>query len=325
MVMLGKRLMRITRSGHLAVALVICAIAGACTSSPSAPSTRGGGVDTSGGVAATGVTVTMLAAGDIGQCGRAEVAQTARLVASNAGDLLLVGDIAYFQGTAENFRDCFDPSWGAFRSRWHPVPGNHEYESPGAAPYFAYFGEAAGPAGLGYYAFTAGDWLILMLNSNIAATRGSPQWEFARRELEQQRTPCTMGVWHHPLFTSGPNGPNAPMRDMWALLEANDAEVVVNGHDHLYERFARQTANGVADPVNGIRQFTVGTGGAALSNFVRVAVNSEERIMTHGVMRFTLRPAQINWEFLGVDGSVLDRGLDTCRKHLYLGAQVGHD
>ncbi len=255
----------------------------------------------------------MLAAGDIGQCGRPEVAQTARLVAGLEGDLLLAGDLAYFQGTAANFRDCFNPAWGGFRSRWHPVPGNHEYESPGAAPYFAYFGEAAGPDALGYYPVFAGDWLILMLNSNVPATRGSPQWEFARRELERRRSPCTMAVWHHPLFSSGPNGANPSMRDMWALLAEHHAEVVVNGHDHLYERFARQTAGGVADPANGIRQFTVGTGGAELSNFVRATPNSEERIMRFGVMRFTLRPAQVDWAFLGVDGSVLDRGLDTCR------------
>jgi len=103
------------------------------------------------------------------------------------------------------------------------------------------------------------------------------------------------------------------MRDMWALLEANDVEVVLNGHDHLYERFARQTADSAADPVRGIRQFTAGTGGAELYNFVRIATNSEERISKSGVIRFTLRPAQVEWEFLGIDGSVNDRGLDTCR------------
>lgn len=300
--------MNITRSGQIAATIVLGALVVSCARSPSGPSTRG-----DGGVAPTGVTVTMLAAGDIGQCGRAEVAQVARLVAGLAGDLLLVGDIAYFQGTAANFRDCFNPAWGAFRSRWHPVPGNHEYESPGAAPYFEYFGEAAGPSGLGYYAFNAGDWLILMLNSNTPATRGSPQWEFARQQLSGQRTPCTMAVWHHPLFSSGPNGNNAQMRDMWALLEANDAEVVVVGHDHLYERFARQTSTGVADPAAGIRQFTVGTGGAELYNFVRVTPNSEERILRHGVARFTLRPALVEWEFLSVEGTVRDNGLDTCR------------
>jgi hypothetical protein len=120
-------------------------------------------------------------------------------------------------------------------------------------------------------------------------------------------------VWHHPLFTSGPSGPATGMRDMWSLLASHRAEVIVNGHDHLYERFARQLANGDLDEANGIRQFTVGTGGADLYNFVRNARNSEERIMRYGVARFTLRPAQIDWEFIGVDGSVLDRGLDTCR------------
>lgn len=306
--------MPITESGHKAAALAITMLLAACSSSPSGPTTgpTTGGA-TGGGTASTGLTVTMLAVGDIGMCGRAEVAQTARLVAGLGGDLLLAGDIAYLQGTAENFRDCFDPSWGQFRSRWHPVPGNHEYESAGAAPYFTYFGLAAGPAGRGYYSFAAGDWTILMLNSNVPATQGSPQWEFVRSELERQTTPCTMAVWHHPLFTSGPNGSNTFMRDMWALLEANRVEVVFNGHDHLYERFGRQRSNGTADPVNGIRQFTAGTGGADLYSFVRTAPNSEERIMKYGVTRFTLRPAQIDWEFLGIDGSVGDRGLDTCR------------
>ena len=255
----------------------------------------------------------MIAAGDIGMCGRPAVAEVAKLVATMPGEVVLAGDIAYFQGTAEQFRDCFDPSWGQFRPRWHPVPGNHEYESPGAAPYFAYFGAAAGPAGRGYYSFTAGDWLILMLNSNIPATTGSPQYEFVRGQLQQQNTPCTMAVWHHPLFTSGPGGPTREMRDMWALLEMSRVEVIVNGHDHLYERFARQRWDGTEDPANGIRQFTVGTGGAELYSFVRSAANSEERIMRYGVARFTLRPAQVDWEFVAVDGTVLDRGLDTCR------------
>jgi acid phosphatase type 7 len=255
----------------------------------------------------------MLAAGDIGMCGSPGVAQTARLVASLEGEIILAGDIAYPQGSTTDFRDCFNPQWGQFRSRWHPVPGNHEYETRNAAPYFTYFGEAAGTDESGYYSFIAGDWLILMLNSNVPATRGSPQWEFVRGEIERQRTPCTMAVWHHPLFTSGPNGPNTFMRDMWALLETGRVEVILTGHDHLYERFARQTSTGSADPVNGIRQFTAGTGGAELYNFVRATTNSEARIMKFGVVRFTLRPAQVEWEFLAVDGTVNDRGLDTCR------------
>jgi hypothetical protein len=152
-----------------------------------------------------------------------------------------------------------------------------------------------------------------MLNSNIPATTGSPQYEFARAALEAQRTPCTMAVWHHPRFSSGPSGNTAAMREMWALLETARAEVVVSGHDHLYERFARQRWDGSADPANGVRQFVVGTGGADLYDFVRVVPNSEERIMRYGVARFTLRPAQVDWEYVSLDGSVADRGLDTCR------------
>jgi hypothetical protein len=301
-------MMRRARSPRFAAAVVAIGLAAGCSNSPSGPSTGGGGVPPS-----TGQTAVVLGVGDIGMCNRPAVGQTARLVAGLEGDLLLAGDIAYFQGTAANFRDCFNPEWGRFRDRWHAAPGNHEYESAGAGPYFDYFGTAAGEDRKGYYAFMAGDWLILMLNSNIAAGRGSEQWEFVRRQLDAQRTPCTMAVWHHPLFSSGPNGNNASMRDMWSLLEAARVEVVLNGHDHLYERFARQTADGTADPANGIRQFTAGTGGAELYNFVRAAPNSESRVLQYGVVRFTLKPAIVEWAFLGIDGSVNDSGLDTCR------------
>ena len=287
-------------------------VAAACSGSPSGPTGRGGG----GGGGVTPQTVSVVAVGDIGMCGRAAVAQTASLVGTLEGELLLAGDLAYPQGSTANFRDCFNPSWGGLRPRWHPVPGNHEYDSAGAVPYFSYFGEAAGTDASGYYAFTAGEWLILMLNSNVAqvpAHSGSAQYAFVRAQLQAQRTPCTLAVWHHPLFTSGPNGANTFMRDMWALLESHRVEVIINGHDHLYERFARQTANGLADPVNGIRQFTVGTGGADLYNFVRTAANSEARHMRYGVLKLTLRPAQVDWAFHAIDGSILDPGLDTCR------------
>ena len=290
------------------VIFALAAGAAACSDSPSGPTGGGNG----GGGGGTPQTATAIVAGDIGMCGREAVAQTARLVAGLEGTLLLAGDLAYPQGSAANFRDCFNPSWGQFRSRWFAVPGNHEYDSPGAAPYFAYFGEAAGSDGTGYHSIRLGEWLVLMLNSNIPAGQGSAQYEFARAELAAQRTPCTMAVWHHPLFTSGPNRPNSSMRALFALLESSRAEVIVNGHEHLYERFARQTADGRPDPAAGVRQFIVGTGGAELYGFVRAADNSEERIMRYGVIRLTLRPAQVEWEFHTIDGAILDRGLDTC-------------
>lgn len=304
----------------IGISVLLLSLAEACSSSPSAPTGGGGtGTGTGGGTTPpTGQTAVVVGAGDIGMCGAdgstplPSVAATARLVAGLQGQVILAGDIAYLHGSAANFRDCFNPSWGQFRNRWRPVPGNHEYETPGAAPYFAYFGQDAGPDGTGYYAFMAGDWLVLMLNSNIPAGRGSAQFEFARLQLEAQRTPCTLAVWHHPLFTSGPNGPNVFMRDMWSLLETANAEVVLTGHDHLYERFARQTAAGVADPAKGVREFVAGTGGAELYSFVRTSANSELRIAQHGVVRFTLKPAQFEWEFLTTNGAVVDSGLDTC-------------
>lgn len=269
------------------------------------PPTTGGG---------SGQTVSVVAAGDVGQCGSPGTAATARLVDTLPGAILLAGDIAYPHGSAQDFRNCFDPFWGHFRSRpWFAVPGNHEYETPGASAYFDYFGAAAGPRGLGYYAFMAGEWLVLMINSSIPVARGSDQWEFARHELATQRTPCTLAVWHYPLFSSGPNGPTAFMRDMWALLQEARAEVVVNAHDHLYERFARQMADGRAEPALGVRQFTVGTGGADLYGFVRASPNSEARLSAFGVLRLTLRPALVEWQFITTTGRVFDEGLDTCR------------
>lgn len=298
---------------RLVISVATVSVALACSSSPAGPSPGGGTPPPTGGNPLTGQTVVALGAGDIGMCNQPGVAQTARLVAGLEGLLLLAGDIAYLHGSAVDFRDCFNPEWGRFRSRWHAVPGNHEYETPGAAAYFNYFGAAAGEDRTGYYSFMAGDWLILMLNSNMPAGRNSAQWEFVRAELNAQRTPCTMAVWHHPLFTSGPNGPNAFMRDMWALLETARVELILNGHDHLYERFARQMSDGRPDPALGIRQLTAGTGGAELYQFVRPAQNSEARIREFGVVRLTLRPAQIDWEFVNVSGAVADQGLDTCR------------
>jgi hypothetical protein len=270
------------------------------------PPTTGGG---------TGQTVSVIAAGDIGQCGSPGTAATARLVDTLPGQLFLAGDIAYLHGSTQDLRNCFDPFWGRFRTRpWYPVPGNHDYESPGAGPYFDYFGAAAGPRGLGYYSVTLGEWLVLMINSMVPVERGSAQWEFVRQELAAQRTPCTLAVWHYPLFSSGPNGPTAFMRDLWALLQEARAEVVINGHDHLYERFARQMADGRPEPALGVRQFTVGTGGAELYGFVRASPNSEARLAGEfGVLRLTLRPAIVEWQYITTAGRVFDEGLDTCR------------
>jgi acid phosphatase type 7 len=253
----------------------------------------------------------VVAVGDIGECGSPGVAQTARLIERIDGQLLLAGDLAYMEGSMQDFLRCFDPSYGQFRRRWRPAAGNHEYGTPGAAGYFQYFGDAASHGGRSYYSFRAGDWLVLMLNSNEPAGMGSAQFQFVSQELQTNRNLCAMAVWHHPLFTSGPNGPNVFMRDMWGLLYANGADVVVAGHDHLYERFGKQDVDGRSD-VRGIRQFIAGTGGARLYDFMRVSPNSQARIRSHGVLRLTLNSANYEWAFLDGGGGVADSGSDGC-------------
>jgi 3',5'-cyclic AMP phosphodiesterase CpdA len=134
--------------------------------------------------------------------------------------------------------------------RTRPAPGNHEYETQQAAPYYAYFGDNAGPSGLGYYSYRAGAWLVLSLNSNIPADADSPQAAWVRATLAANPTACALAYWHHPLFSSGPNGDTAVMRDIWSILQQGGADVVVTGHDHLYERFAHRRTR-LAAPIRG--------------------------------------------------------------------------
>jgi calcineurin-like phosphoesterase family protein len=256
---------------------------------------------------------TVLAAGDIALCGATSAEATAKLFDRLPGTVFALGDNVYPAGTSENYTKCYAPSWGRHRDRTRPAPGNHEYDVTGAAPYFAYFGAAAGPAGLGYYSFNLGAWHILSLNSNVVAQPGSPQYEWARNDLDANASVCTLAYWHHPLFSSGGNGNNDQMREIWRLLDAHRAEVVLVGHDHDYERFAPQNADGVATST-GVREFVVGTGGANLRPVGVVQPNSEIREnQTWGVLKLTLRSAMYNWEFVPIDGqSFHDFGTTAC-------------
>jgi hypothetical protein len=261
----------------------------------------------------TGRTGRLLAVADIGECGSPGVAQTARLIQGLEGELVMAGDLAYMSGSMQDFLRCFDPSYGQFRNRWRPVPGNHEYGTPGAAGYFQYFGPAASHGGRSYYSFMSGDWLVLMLDSSShgGIGIGSAQFEFVRSQLRANPTRCAMAVWHHPLFTSGPNGPNVFMRDIWGLLYEHGADVVVAGHDHLYERYGKQDVDGRSD-ARGLRQFIVGTGGARLYDFMRMAANSQTRHAVHGVLQLTLNSADYQWRFIDGAGNVRDAGGDSC-------------
>jgi hypothetical protein len=260
-------------------------------------------------------TAIIVGAGDIGQCGSPGPAGTAALLDLIEGTVFTAGDNAYMNGSAENFRDCYNPTWGRHRSRTRPTPGNHDYETPGGAAYYDYFGSNAGARGLGYYSYQAGRWLVVALNSEVPASEGSAQLVWLRQTLAAARSmPCVAAYWHAPLFSSGPNGENPSMRDVWRALQEFNAEVVVNGHDHLYERFAPQTLDGIADAGRGIRQFVVGTGGGSLSQPRAARRNTSEVVASvWGVLKLTLRESSYEWEFLPVAGSSFrDAGSGAC-------------
>jgi hypothetical protein len=256
----------------------------------------------------------MIAVGDIGMCGYAEVAETAKIVDGLPGVIAILGDIAYMDGTERDFQECFHPFWGRHVPRARPVPGNHEYgrPNPTAAPYFAYFGAAAGPVGQGWYSYEAGDWLVIALNSVLPIGDGSAQLGWLRSTLSANQHKCALAYWHHPRFSSGKNGDNPYMGAAWRVLDEAGVDVALSAHDHLYERMAPQDADGRFNE-RGIRQFIVGTGGAYLYDFPGVKANSEARGNVHGVLRLNLRADGYDWEFVPIAGkNYHDAGSGLC-------------
>lgn len=258
---------------------------------------------------------TFVGAGDIAICG-GNAEATARQLDSIGGTVFTLGDNAYPSGARGDFQNCYEPSWGRHRSRTRPSPGNHDYGTAGAVPYFDYFGANAGPPGAGFYSFELGAWHIVSLNSNLS---DAGQLSWLRADLAQNATTkCTLAYWHHPVFSSGPNASNAGEADIRAyaarlfriLYDAN-ADLVLVGHEHLYERFAPQNPDGLPDAARGIRQIIVGTGGVPLYDFQSIKANSEVRIKAHGVMKLTLSNDRYQWDFLPTSGSG-DTGVSAC-------------
>jgi hypothetical protein len=254
----------------------------------------------------------VLAAGDIARCDRGDDEATAALLDSVRGTVLALGDQAYPAGSASDFRRCYGASWGRHRARTHPTPGNHEYAQPGAGPYFDYFGAAAGPRGRGWYSFEVGAWHVVSLNSNVATGAGSVQEQWLREDLRRHPSVCILAFWHHPRYSSGLHGPTPAVAPLWRALQEAHAAVVLQGHDHGYERFGRMDAAGRED-AGGIRSFVAGTGGATLRPFGRQTAGSRVRIPAHGVLKLTLRADSYAWEFIEAGGGVADRGESACR------------
>jgi Calcineurin-like phosphoesterase len=251
----------------------------------------------------------VVAAGDIAEAGGHHRLTSNRVLKLDPDAVLLLGDNAYSSGRLGEYRRLYDPTWGRFKARTRPVPGNHEYRTPGAAGYFDYFGERAKPRGRSYYSFDLGGWHLIALNSSIAHGPRSAQARWLRADLVATAKRCILAYWHYPRFSSGAHqGNHRSVAGFWKDLYDARAEVVLSGHEHGYERFARQTPWSKANR-QGISQFVVGTGGASLEGFADPKQNSQVRIGdAHGVLELLLHPTSYEWRFVSEDGAVLDKG-----------------
>ncbi|HEV8075654.1 MAG TPA: metallophosphoesterase [Candidatus Acidoferrum sp.] len=263
--------------------------------------------------------VVLIGAGDIADCSDLAGAEaTAKLLEANPGTVMALGDLAYPNGTAEDFK-CYDKTWGRVKDRTRPAVGNHEFHSTGATYYFQYFGVAAGDPKTGYYSYDLGSWHIVVLNSECAEVggcgAGSREEKWLRADLAAHPVGCTLAYFHKPRFSSGLNHGNDPeVGAFWQALYDFNAELILNGHDHDYERFAPQDPNGNADPKRGIREFVVGTGGKNHREFGIRKSNSEVRNSdTFGVLELTLKATGYDWKFLPVAGKrFTDSGSGSC-------------
>ena len=262
-----------------------------------------------------GGSVVLVGAGDIADCSGTGDEATASLLDNISGTVFTAGDNAYPDGSAADYT-CYDASWGRHKSRTSPAPGNHDYNTPGAAGYFGYFGSAAGPSGRGYYSYDLGSWHIISLDSEIPMTAGSAQETWLRADLAASTKQCTLAYWHKPRFSSGTNhGSLVDAQPLWQALYDYGAEIVVNGHEHNYERFAPQTPTGAADPAKGIREFVSGTGGESNYNDEGTPLPNSQVFngTTFGVLKLTLGAGTYSWQFVPVSGgSFTDSGSGTC-------------
>jgi hypothetical protein len=280
------------------------------------PATPPATLPAAAGQPAAGEPAVLVGAGDIANCdlaGGGGALATARVLDGIPGTIFTLGDHAYPAGSANDFKNCYDKSWGRHKARTRPTPGNHDYGTSKAAAYFDYFGENAGPDRRGYYSFELGAWHIISLNSYIGADGRSSQVKWLKEDLAAHPSACTLAYWHIPVFSSGAHGNDPHMVDVWKALYEAKADVVLNGHDHDYERFAPQDWKAKSEPDRGIRAFVVGTGGGGVYRFKKTRSNSEVRNDTaYGVLKLTLMPTSYQWEFVPGVGTFKDSGTGQC-------------
>lgn len=259
----------------------------------------------------------LVGAGDIADC-RSCAESTASLLDAIPGTVFMAGDGAYEDGSIANYEECYAPTWGRHKERTRPAPGNHEYKTDDAAGYFEYFGAAAGTPGQGWYSFEIGEWHVVVLNSNCAQVgcgEGSLQLEWLEADLASSDAACTAAIFHHARFASGKHGENREVAPFWEALYRHGAEVVLNGHDHSYERLAPISPAGESDPGHGLRSFVVGTGGVGFHEWSRRPLRFTEvrDNETWGVLRLDLRADGYDWEFIPADpDGFRDSGTGSC-------------
>jgi acid phosphatase type 7 len=260
---------------------------------------------------------TLVAAGDIADPGSG-AAQTAALLDQIPGTVAALGDLAYENGSGSDFATYYAPTWGRHYARTRPAPGNHEYQTPGAAGYFGYWRAIAGDPSKGYYSYDLGAWHVLSLNSNCefigGCGAGSAQETWLRADLAAHPARCTLAYWHHPRFSGGDVGGSSSTQPLWQALFDGGADLVLVAHAHNYQRFAPMNGSGAADAQRGIRQFVVGTGGRSMFHATGPATNLEvANSGTFGVLKLTLRSSGYDWQFVPVAGQAFnDSGSTAC-------------
>jgi len=274
----------------------------------------------------------MVGVGDIASCSQRLGIETAMLVdsvlradsvAGVQASVFTLGDNVYSSGTTEQFEKCFTPSWGDPKRRimksLHPTPGNHEYYSPNADPYYRYFGPAAGVVGKGYYSYDVAKWHVVVVNSELfvnsmfSDSARKEQLDWVAQDLKAHKALCTIAYWHHPRFSSGWHGNDTRFTPLWQILHDHDVDLVLNGHDHDYERFAPMAPSGVLDSAKGIAEIVAGTGGEDLRGFNDIVPNSVYRIEGRaGVLLLTLGDKEWRSAWVEVGGRVWDQAGGKC-------------
>jgi len=248
-------------------------------------------------------------------------ATAALLDANPTATVFALGDQSYGHSTDNDFARSYDPTWGRAKLRTIPVIGHHGYDSLNGLAYFNYFGPAAGHPSKGYYSLDLGAWHIVVLNSECSYVPGgcgvgSPQETWLVNDLASHTQACTLALFHETLYTSSSQvTPNTAVRPLWQDLYNYNAELIVNGHAHNYERFAPQDANGNLDTARGIVEIVAGTGGDSHYAFnSTIASNSLVRNSdTYGVLELTLHQSSFDWKFIPVAGKTFtDSGTQAC-------------